>query len=67
MIDENRELPPLRDLPPGRLVQRKENLLAEISNDRQSASWRFGSARAVPVDAVSKAPTATRYLHSFMP
>ena len=58
MIDENRELPPLRDLPSGRLVQRKEHLLAEISNDRQSASSRFGQERSLGRRVLRPVPLA---------
>ncbi len=29
-------IPPLRDLPPGRLAQRREHLLFEITSERES-------------------------------
>jgi hypothetical protein len=56
MVDHDNELPPLRDFPPGRLDQRKEHLLAEISSESGGSSWWVGDHRVRPVRILRPVP-----------
>lgn len=58
MISEH-ELPPLRDLPPGRLLARKEHLLAEIAHQPQARPWPRPRRRLYATATLTGAALAT--------
>jgi hypothetical protein len=58
-VTGNDSLPPLRELPPGRLAARRRHLLAEIAADAYLGARRARSPRRLRLAAVAAVAAAT--------